>query len=322
MLTYFRWQNGRTERFDHFRPEYLTEAAAGALHWIDLDTPTEAEAAILRDPFQFHPLAIEDCLLEVNHPKVDDYESYLFAIVHGIRFDAPKDKFETRELDIFLGPNYLITHHEGLMRSIANAQDHCGKNISPSMPKGVAFLLHQVLDDLFEHYFPNLDAIEEQIHKVQAQVFANPTPVILDRVFTLKSDILQLRRMCMPQREIVLRLSRGEFKVIDSKAALYFRDIYDHLYRIVDASYAFQDMIQSCLDAYFSVTSSRLNETMKRLTIISAMIAPLTVLTGIYGMNFDHLPELHWRYGYFLVLALIVAIPTGLYYWFRRKGWI
>jgi magnesium transporter len=321
-LTYFRWLDGRTERFDHFHTEYFTKAPTGSLHWIDLDAPTEAEAALLRDPFQFHPLAIEDCLLEVNQPKADDYESYLFAIVHGIRFDAPKDKFETRELDIFLGPNYLVTHHEGPMRSVANAQEQCGKNISAALPKGVAFLLHQILDALFEHYFPNLDAIEEQIQRVQSDIFVRPAPATLDRIFTLKADVLQLRRLCMPQREIVLRLSRGEFPVIDAKAALYFRDTYDHLYRIVDASYGFQDMIQSCFDAYLSVTSNRLNETMKRLTVISAMIAPLTVLTGIYGMNFDNLPELHWRYGYFVVLGLVVAIPLGLYFWFRRKGWI
>lgn len=184
MITYFRRNEAGIKKFDHFRKEYFTESPPGALHWIDLDAPTDAEAALLTDPFNFHPLAIDDCLEEVNAPKVDDYESYLFAIVHGIRFDAPKDSFETRELDFFLGPNYLITHHD------------------------------------------------------------------------------------------------------------------------------------------LSVTSNRLNETMKRLTVISAMIAPLTVLTGIYGMNFEHLPELHWRYGYFFVLALVVVIPTGFYFWFKRKGWI
>ncbi len=321
-LTYFRRQGGRTEKFDHFRPEYFTQAGPDALHWIDLDAPTDAEAQLLRDPFAFHPLAIEDCLLEVNQPKIDDYETYLFAIVHGVRFDAPLDTFETRELDIFLGPNYLITHHEGPMRSIASAQAMCEKESTPLLPKGAPFLLHQILDQLFEHYFPNLDAIEEQIQGLQARVFKNPVPAILDRVFTLKNDVQQLRRLCMPQREIVLRLAQGDFKVIDRKAALYFRDTYDHLTQIVDSSYAFNDMIQSCLDAYLSVTNNRLNETMKRLTVINAMIAPLTVLTGVYGMNFDHLPELHWRYGYYLVLFLMVLIPLGLYYWFRRKGWI
>lgn len=322
MLTYFRWQEGRIEHFDHFRPEYLVAAAAGAQHWIDLDTPSEEESAILKDPFNFHPLAIEDCLLEVNQPKVDDYVDYIFAIVHGIRFDAPLDRFETRELDIFLGSNYLVTHHEGLMRSIATAQEQCRKDINAALPKGAGFLLHQILDTLFEHYFPNLDTLEEQIQGVQDQVFASPSPKTLDRIFTIKRDVLQLRRLCMPQREIVLRLSRREFKVIDPRVALYFRDTYDSLYRIVDTSYGFQEMIQGSLDAYLSVTSNRLNETMKRLTVISAMIAPLTVLTGIYGMNFDHLPELHWRYGYYLVLALVVAIPLGLYRWFKRKGWI
>jgi magnesium transporter len=154
------------------------------------------------------------------------------------------------------------------------------------------------------------------------EVFENATPETLDRIFTLKRDVAQLRRMSTPQREIVHRLSRGEFGTISSKAAVYFRDIYDNLYRIVDASYSYQDMMQGTLDAYLSAVNNRLNETMKRLTVIGAMLAPMTVITGIYGMNFDHFPELHMRYGYFAVLALMAAVSGGLLYWFKKKRWI
>jgi magnesium transporter len=321
VLTYFRCAGGRIEHVREFLPEEVSQHPE-ALHWIDLEDPTVKEAQILEDPFHFHPLAIEDCLSEVHHPKVDDYDEYVFIIVHGIRFDAPTDQFITRELDIFLGKQFLITHHRGAMRSITSAREQCGKNLQAAMPKGVEFLLHQILDQMFEHYFPNLDAIEDKIQLVQVEVFEKPTRETLDRIFVLKRDAMHLRRICAPQREIIHRLSRGEFRVISPKAAIYFRDIYDNLYRIVDASYAYQDMIQGTLDAYLTAFSNRLNETMKRLTVVGAIFAALTVLTGIYGMNFEHMPELRWRYGYLMVWVLMGLITGFLLWWFKKKEWI
>lgn len=321
MLTYYRFEHGRIELIEDFAAEAFTEHP-DAYHWIDLEDPTVKESTILEDPFRFHPLAIEDTLSEVHHPKIDDYDDYIYCIVHGIRFDAPTDQFVTRELDIFLGRNFLITHHKGPMRSITSAREQCGKGIIHSMPKGCDFLLHQILDQMFEHYFPSLDAIEDKIQLVQIEVFESPTQGTLDRIFSLKNDVLRLRRICSPQREIVNRLARGEFEVISPKAAVYFRDIYDNLYRLVEASYAYQDLVQSTLDAYLSSVSNRLNETMKRLTVISALLMPLTVITGIYGMNFDHIPEFHWRYGYYFVLALMAVVSGTLVLIFKRKQWM
>jgi magnesium transporter len=255
----------------------------------------------------------------VNLPKVDDYSDYLFLVVHGIRFDAPTDQFETRELDIFLGPNYLVTHHKGPMRSITSARELCAKDLQIAGAKGADFLLHQILDRMFENYFPSLDAIEDKMQLVQVEVFENPTPGTLDRIFTLKRDVMQLRRICTPEREILHRLSRGEFRVVSPKAAIYFRDIYDNLYRIVDASYSYQDMAQGTLDAYLSAINNRLNETMKRLTVLTVVLASLTVITGVYGMNFEHMPELGWRFGYLWALALMVVVPGAIVVWARRK---
>jgi magnesium transporter len=321
VLSYFRCEGGRIERHESLDAGAL-HAHSEAMHWVDLEDPTPEEASILETVFHFHPLAIEDCLADIHHPKADDYEDYLFIIVHGIRFDAPSDQFVTRELDIFLGRNYLVTHHHGPMRSISAARDQCGKSLQAAMPKGVDYLLQFVLDQMFEHYFPNLDAIEDKIQLVQVEVFEKPTPETLDRIFGLKRDVLQLRRICTPQREIVHRLARGEFGVVSPKAALYFRDTYDNLYRIVDASYAYQDMVQGTLDAYLTAVSNRLNETMKRLTVVGAIFAALTVISGIYGMNFEHMPELKWRYGYLWVLSLMAAVSGGLLLFFKKKEWI
>ncbi|HET7746515.1 MAG TPA: magnesium/cobalt transporter CorA, partial [Vicinamibacteria bacterium] len=270
----------------------------------------------------FHPLAIEDTLAEVHHPKLDDYDTYLYVIVHGMRFDAPTDQFITRELDIFLGTNFLITHHNGPMRSVSSTRDQCAKNLQASMPRGVDFLLHSILDQMFEHYFPSLDAIEDKIQLVQVEVFENPSRETLDRIFALKKDVMQLRRICLPQREIVNRLARGDFKVISPRASMYFRDIYDNLYRIVEGSLSYQDMAQATMDAYLSSVSNRLNETMKRLTVVGAIFAALTVITGVYGMNFEFMPELKWRYGYIFAWVLMIAATGGLVYFFKRKQWI
>jgi len=322
VLTYFRCVGGHIERVDEFTPESLRDAPEGTLHWIDLEDPTIKEASMLEDPFHFHPLAIEDCLAEVHHPKLDDYDTYVFLIVHGMRFDAPTDQFITRELDVFLGPNYLVTHHNGPMRSVASIRDQCTKDLQNAFPRGCDFLLHQILDQLFDHYFPSLDSLEDKIQLVQVEVFEEPTRNTLDRIFVLKKDILQLRRLCLPQREIVNRLARGDFKVVNARAAIYFRDIYDNLYRIVEAAASYQDMMQGTMDAYLSAVSNRLNETMKRLTVVGAIMAALTVITGIYGMNFEHIPELHWRFGYLFVWALMLGVTGGLWWWFRKKQWI
>jgi len=153
-------------------------------------------------------------------------------------------------------------------------------------------------------------------------VFEGTPEDILEQIFDLKRDVNQLRRICAPERELVHRLSRGEFAAIGAKATVYFRDIYDNLYRIVDASYQYHDMIQGLLDAYLSVVNNRLNETMKRLAAIGAVFAAVTVIAGVYGMNFEHMPELHWKYGYYLALGSMLSVSAGLLWWFRRKEWI
>jgi magnesium transporter len=319
MLTYFRCVGNRIDE-RVFDPELLKDEEA--LHWIDLDDPTPEETAILENTFHFHPLAIEDCLTEINHPKIDDYESYLFIIVHGLHGEAPSDPVVTRELDVFLGQRWLVTFHKGPMRSVRAAREQCQRGASPALPKGPDFLLYQILDQLFEHFIPTLDALEDRIQLVQVEVYENPRREMLDRIFALKNDVMHLRRTCAPQRDILNRLGRGEFQAVTRRAVPYFRDVYDNLYRIVETTYSYQDLVQGTLDAYLSSVNNRLNETMKRLTVIGALLMPLTVITSLYGMNFEHMPELHWRYGYFMVLGLMAAISAGLLYWFRRNEWV
>jgi len=321
MLTYFRFADGHIERRDGVRKKDLS-GPVGTVHWVDLQGPTPDESKVLEEVFAVHPLAVEDTFAEVHHPKVDEYEEQLFIIVHGVRFDVPSDRLVTSKLSIVLGRNYLITHHTGPLVSIDVAREQCQRDLNPAMPKGADFLLHQILDKLFERYFPNLETLQDKIQLVEAEVFHEPTQETLSRIFQLKRDVMDVRRVCTPQREIANRLSRGEFDLIGHKASVYFRDIYDDLYRLVDVSYFYQDMVQATLDAYLNAVSNKLNETMRRLTVIGAVLMPLTLVTGIYGMNFRYMPELGFRYGYFTVLGLMLALSLALILWFKHKGWV
>lgn len=287
--------------------------------WVDLEAATPPESEILSTVFRFHPLAIEDCILETALPKVDDYQDYIFLVLHGSRMED--HQFATAEMNFFLGPNYLVSYHDEPSRSIAKAKERCLKQ-GPSITRGVDFLLHEIIDTMVDNYFPVLDQFDSAIDRIEDEVFAGPDRATLNKIFTLKKEIMHLRRVAGPQREILNRLSRDNFPVIRPKAAVYFRDIYDHLARITDLAESYRDLIGSALDAYLSVISNRLNEIMKVLTIFTAILMPLTLITGIYGMNFENIPELHSRYGYFVVIGIMLAVAGGMLLFFRKKKWL
>lgn len=288
--------------------------------WVDLEAATPEESEILSREFHFHPLAIEDCISETPLPKVDDYGDYIFLVLHGSRPMADH-AFVTAEMNFFLGPRYLVSYHDEPSRSISKTKERCVRE-GPSITRGVDFLLHEILDGMVDNYFPVLDQFDSRIDQIEEEVFARPDRETLNKIFSLKKEVMHLRRVASPQREILNRLSRDPFPVISSKAAVYFRDVYDHLARITDLAESYRDLVTSALDAYLSVVSNRLNEIMKLLTVFTATLMPLTVLTGIYGMNFQNMPELHSRYGYFIVLGVMALTSIGMLLFFRKKKWL
>jgi magnesium transporter len=304
------------------RPSLLSALLADKRNWIwvDLEAATPPEAEILSRDFHFHPLAIEDCVTETLLPKIDDYGDYIFLVLHGSR-PMTDHSFVTAEMNFFLGPRYLVSYHDEPSRSIGQAKERCLRG-GPSITRGVDFLLHEILDAMVDNYFPVLDQFDALIDRIEEEVFARPDRETLNRIFSLKKEVMHLRRVAGPQREILNRLSRDPFSVISPKAAFYFRDVYDHLARITELAESYRDLITSALDAYLSVVSNRLNEIRKLLTVFTATLMPLTVMTGIYGMNFENMPELHSRYGYFIVLAVMAAITFGMLAFFRKKKWL
>lgn len=302
-------------------PELLKDESA--VIWIDMESPTADDEQILLDVFKFHPLTVEDCRENRHYPKIEEFDGYIYFIVHGVTADISPDRFNTIELDGFLGPNYVITYHHAMFRSINNVKQLL-RTTPIACQRGPAFLLHQILDQIVDFYSPVLDDFDDRIDRLEQDIFAlkRPNSEILTDIMALKRSVLRLRRISGKQMDILHRMSRGEFVLIPNDMRPFYRDVYDHLIRVVDLSESYRDLISGSLDAYLSVVSNRMNEIMKVLTIFSAIMLPLTFIAGVYGMNFDNMPELHSRYGYFAVIVVMLVVAVGMLMFFKRRGWI
>jgi len=291
--------------------------------WVSLENPDDAEMAVLSDVFQFHPLAIEDCQnVGYQPPKVDDFGSYIFLIVHAIHPDHDLTELETHELNVFLGENYLVTVYKG---DTLHPIDMVFRKINRDYrltENGSDFLCHAVLDALVDDYMPVIDQMDDEIEWLEDQVLEKPSPSTMQRIIILKHSIMSLRRIISPMREVINRLSRDEFPMIDRQSRIYFRDIYDHLVRIQDLSDTIRDIVSGTMDIYLNATSLKLNEVMKALTIVSTIFLPLSFLAGVYGMNFIvNYPDWNWKYSIFFFWGLCLAVALGMLYWFKRRGW-
>ena len=292
--------------------------------WIDLEAATtEEEDAVLSNLLHLHPLTIEDCRTDHSEPKIEEFPDYLYLIVHGVRRDKTSARnFTTKELDLCLGKNFLMTyHHESFLSIDAVKQQITASPLA--CQRGAAYLMHQVLDQLIDLYAPVIDGYETYVTKLEDRIFAlkKADNRILSEIVKAKRNTMKMRRIASRQLDILYRLSHGEFPQINEHLLPFYRDVYDHLQRVSDLAENYRDLMSSLMDTYLSVISNKTNDVMKTLTIFSAIMLPLTVIAGVYGMNFDNMPELHTRYGYFGALALmaIVALVLAIYFW--RKGW-
>jgi magnesium transporter len=321
MVTIFVRLDGQTREVSEVDPAWL-EPQSGAAVWVDLMSPTVDEAGILASVFGFHELAIEDAISESHHPKIESYDGYLYLILHGIDFQVIEHRFATHDTDFFLGSNYLVTVHEGAGRSIPTVQSLI-RRTGHVMAEGAPALTHRIVDLMIEHYRPEVEKLEDRIDAVEKEVFDQPDPDIVRRLLDLKRDVASLRRIVIPQRDVVGRLARREFPLIDNEIAYRFRDVYDQLVRMTDEALMFQDRITGLLEAHVSNVSNRLNEVMKVLTVIATIFMPLTVLTGAYGMNVG-LPHFPGGEGaqFWWVLGIMLGASATMLTWFRSRGWI
>jgi magnesium transporter len=321
LIRVYKHAAGSTQCVETVDPAWLLPGS-NALVWVDLDQPTAEEARALSDLFHFHELSIEDALSEIHHPKVESYGDYLYVILHGIDFKAREHAFRTRDVDFFLGERYLVTVHPGVSRSIGKIGDLCSRN-ARVLGEGPAALMHRIIDTMVDNYLPEVDQLHSRLDKLEKEVFNRSDASLAKRILDFKRDVASLRRIVLPQRDVVGRLARREFPIISESLSFRFRDVYDHLVRLSDEAFALQDRIASLLDAHLASVSNQLNTIMKRLTLISTIFLPLTVLTGLYGMNLT-LPHLPGGDGaqFWWVLGMMGAIAFGMLYLFNWRRWI
>ena len=324
-LYYFPGQEIRKDISPQEFPELIRNRRG--LLWVDFTSePPETSLPIL-EGFGFHPLAIDDALQETHVPKLDDWGNYLYIVLNYMDVKENSDAWETEvdELDIFLGQNYVVTHHDYPINAIEETWAACDRD-PRNTQEGADHLLYKITDHLVAGYMPTVEKIDAAIDQIEDQVFDRPSPRTLEKLFALKRVLLAMRRILLPQREVLNKLARDDYRVIDPKDRIFFRDIYDHLVRLHDINENLRDLVGGAQDTYLSVINNRMNEVMKTLTIITTLFMPLTFLTGFFGMNFFEPLGLMraWTTNpvFYMVLAINILLPIGMYIWVRRRKWL
>jgi magnesium transporter len=296
--------------------------------WADFrgETAEEVESTkdVLLNVFKFHYLTVEDCLETRNQPKIEAFPEYFYFIVHGVRpGQTSATNFVTKELDGYLGKNFVVTFHVERFRSIKAVKQQVRSSTFPCQ-RGAAYLLHQILDQLVDLYMPLVDDFDAEIDDLEERVLTmkKGSNVILQDIMDLRRSVARMKRISSRQLEVLYRMSHGEFSQIPANILPYFRDVHDHLLRISDLAENYRDLVAGLFDIHFSVVANKNNDVVKTLTILSSIILPLSLIAGIYGMNFDNMPELRTQNGYFITLAIMVIVTVSLLIYFWRKGWI
>ena len=320
MIRYFVHRGGRTEKVDRLDLAWLLPES-GVVVWADIVEPTEEDAAVLRNAFGLHELPVEAAVLRETNPKVESYGRYLYIVLHGINFQAAEHTFETHETDFFLAPNFLVTIHDGQRRSIAHISELCAR-ADHILADGPVALLHRIVDTMVDHYRPEVDELEERLDEIEKEVIEDPSQALTGDILAVKRDITNLRRIVIPQRDVVGRLARREFDLIGQEMAYRFRDVYDQFVRMADDSIVFQDRVTGILDAFLASVSNRLANVSRSLAVIAALFGPMTVITGLFGMNVA-LPTLigSEQYRFWEIVGIMALSSAVLFVWFKKSGW-
>lgn len=308
--------------------ELLVDQAATT--WIDIydrDSDFAQVEKFLTETFKFHPLAIDDALQETHNPKLDDWDDYLYIVLHAVEFDNHNYEIQTLELDIFLGPNYLVTYHTAPIPSLDRLRGLLERDGGKRLSLGPDHLLYVLLDLSVSDLMPIIEELDDTIDTTQDEILERADPSLVVQIMKIKRAVTRLHRILIPEREIANRLARDEFKQIDPRDRIYFRDVYDHLVRLHDISETMRDLIASCLDTHLSAVSNRTNNVMKTLTTVSMLFLPLNFVVGFFGMNFFgsniEIGELNVPHGllFGLIVIMMLAAPWAMWFYSRWRGW-
>ncbi len=289
--------------------------------WIDMCAPSDKESFVLTHDFKFHPLAIEDVISEVPRSKLDDYGNYLFLVFQLADYMGKEKGLKVSEVDLFLTKNSVVTvhfdDHSVFERLYAKARKD-----DRLLSRGADFLSHAILDAIVDNYNTAVDLLQFEVDAVEDDVFEEPDEEIVKTIFALRRDINDLKRIAVPQQEVLSHLTREKHELVSERTAVYLSDIYDHMVRINETADLHRETLVSALEVYFSTVSTRTNEIIKILTIFTAILMPPTFLVGLYGMNFRYMPEYTWKYGYIFFWVLVVIITIVLLFFFKKRKWI
>jgi magnesium transporter len=297
------------------------------LLWVDFEgEPIAACQPLLLETFGFHPLAVDDALQETHVPKVDDWTTYLYIALHAVHVESTETaNLSTHELDLFLGEHYLVSHHDEPILAISRVWDRCRRDDRHTQ-SDADHLAYLVADELASGYMEVFEAMDRMLDILEDEIFSDPRSTTVERIFVLKRAILDLRRILAPQREVLNRLARDDYAMIDPRDRVYFRDVYDHMVRLYDINESMRDQASGALDTYLSVINNRMNDIMKTLTVITAMFAPITFVTGFFGMNFFAASGLldAWtaNWPFLAILGLIALTPLLMWLWIRSRRWV
>ena len=297
--------------------------------WVDLETPTPEETkAVLEDVFHFHPLSIEDCLTVSPSPKVEEYSPkeedlftpYLFMVIHAVDYSRQNGLFATSELDFFLGKNFLVTFHRAPLRSVSMVEERAIK-ATTHIARAPDRVAHTLLDSIVENYKPALDELSLEIAELEQLALQAPGQKTLNRIFEVKKEVLHLRQIIGPQREVLARFAAGEFKLVRAHLVPYFRDVYDRLFHINELAQGYTDSLTGILQVYLNMSSNQTGEVVKLLTLITVITTPLMMIGTWYGMNFHNMPELSWEHGYLVAAGITLASTLLTYLYFKKRNW-
>ena len=321
-ITAFNYAGTRCDERQDLSPDVLAPSTDESVTWVDIGGVHRMD--ILESfgkQFQLHPLLLEDIANTDQRPKLDDYENRLFLVMKMLSV-TDRHEIVVEQVSLVLGPNFVLSFQENGADVFTSVRDRLRGGKGRLRQTGADYLLYALIDAIVDQYFEVLEALSEKIEALQDLVASDPKPETLHKIHNLKRQLLFLRRAVWPLREAANSLSRSECPLLQESTKIFFRDVYDHVIQIVDTIETLREMVSTSLDIYLSSISYRLNTVMKVLTIITTIFMPLTFIVGIYGMNFEHMPELKWEWGYPLVLGLMVTIVIAMLGFFKGKKWI
>ncbi|MSU21657.1 MAG: magnesium/cobalt transporter CorA [Pedosphaera sp.] len=298
--------------------------------WVDIENATPEESRlVMEDVFHFHPLSIEDCVQVSPSPKVEEYSPkeddrftpYLFMVIHGVDYSRTDGVFATSELNFFLGKNFLVTYHQVPMKSITMTEDRCTRGTNRMSARAPDRVAHIILDALVDNYKPALEELSMEIAELENMALQKPTKGTLNDIIRVKKEVLHLRQIIGPQREVLSRFASGEFKLIRPHLVPYFRNVYDGLFHISELAQNYMDSLTGILQVYLNMSSNQTGEVIKSLTLITFITTPLMVVGTWYGMNFSDMPETHFKHGYAIAAGATIVSTVVTWLWFRKRGW-